>query len=506
MAVWVARVALCACLVSWAAARRIQVTDALYPYLGTEAGGVVRWSAGEMLEALYFADWVEIAPRGIRLGRAPPPSHPATGVRDATKELSSGGGEGDDHGDRHLLPIMGVCRATVDALCVWPEGLMLPSPPVGDAVGAETRMVVRGGACTARVPFPVMDRVAVRRMQHLLPARTNNGGGAEEEEEEDGEEIKRKGVRGPLLAYAEQEACRAHSKGRRLIEWNRTAALPAAADAAWPQLTHTVTACDVVEGHWVALHTLTSDRMRLVAQTFGPTAYFAVLVQAVGCLYCATNAAVVMGRRCCSATTTTTTATTANDQVARRSAVAATCLLLSCVGRDALRPIPFVVSVDRLHFALTCLACGLLAACAASTGRTGQGGEACVYALMALADAVYRSPENPYAGIVCVVLIVRQWHKALEWGGVMAMLMMLETTTTTTTTTSAPTTTTFSWRLLGDALDLWLGTLVLCLTAELGVATQCLYAERWPFYAGAAVYIGFAVAHLRSSIESSRCD
>jgi hypothetical protein len=88
------------------------------------------------------------------------------------------------------------------------------------------------------------------------------------------------------------------------------------------------------------------------------------------------------------------------------------------------------------------------------------------------------------------------------------MLMMLETTTTTTTTTTtrAPTTTTFSWRLLGDALDLWLGTLVLCLTAELGVATQCLYAERWPFYAGAAVYIGFAVAHLRSSIESSRCD
>jgi hypothetical protein len=53
---------------------------------------------------------------------------------------------------------------------------------------------------------------------------------------------------------------------------------------------------------------------------------------------------------------------------------------------------------------------------------------------------------------------------------------------------------------LAEAGDLWLTTLMLCLTAELGVATQCRYTERWPLYAGVAVYMGFAIAYMRAYV------
>jgi hypothetical protein len=447
MATWRTVGLVCTLLLAFGGkARRIQVTDAVYPYLGTEAGGAVRWSGGAMLEALYYADWIEIAPRGIRIGRGSPTTSTTTAQQ----------------------PPRGTCRATSDALCVLPEGLVLPSPPVGDVAGTETRTVVRGGVRTPRVPFPVMDRVSMRRMMMPVTPNQSSSSSTTTEEEEEGLPL--------MLAYAEQEACRTHGKGRRLLEWNRTAA---------GGQHHTVTACDVVEGHWVALYAPASDSVRLATQTFGSTAYVAVLVQAVVCLYCATATAVAkpsaLASAAASAAASPPRLEEARRLLARRSAAAAACLLLSCIGRDALHPIPFVTDADRLHFGLTCGTGAWLVACAAVTGRMGQGGEACVYALMALADAMYRSPENSYAGIVCAVLVVRQWQKALDWGA----------------SSSAVPQPPLPQR-LGDALDLWLCTLVLCVTAELGVATQCLYAERWPFYAGAAVYIGFVIAYLRS--------
>ncbi len=53
-----------------------------------------------------------------------------------------------------------------------------------------------------------------------------------------------------------------------------------------------------------------------------------------------------------------------------------------------------------------------------------------------------------------------------------------------------------------DALDLMLTMPMLCFMAELGVAAQCRYVERWPFYGGVAVYIGFAIAYQREVLSS----
>lgn len=52
-------------------AARVQITDKLYPFMATDTGDALRWSSGDMLRMLYFGEWVEMAPRGIRVGTEP---------------------------------------------------------------------------------------------------------------------------------------------------------------------------------------------------------------------------------------------------------------------------------------------------------------------------------------------------------------------------------------------------------------------------------------------------
>ena len=78
--------------------------------------------------------------------------------------------------------------------------------------------------------------------------------------------------------------------------------------------------------------------------------------------------------------------------------------------------------------------------------------------------------------LLCLALTVRQWQKLLRWRMDMAMINEENT---------------IAWTPL---LDLVVTTPLLALSAELGVAPHCRYPERWPFYGGIGVYMGFAVA------------
>jgi len=378
-------------LFSPVAAYRVQLTDKAFPFLSTETGELLRWSGGDLLEALHTGAWIELAPRGMRVGAAATrllPSSPF--VSDQQQENAS----------------WWWCSPVPDALCEDASGArLLPSVPIGQAAS---------GFIAA---FPVS-------------SRSSSSSSAAD---------------AASWRYARQDACAFEGQGRSFVLTTSSSS----------EL-YTVTACDVVQGRLVLLLDPLNDRVLLLTQSLGPMAYCVALLQAVVCLYFAggtsTGAAAAGG--------------SPND------AIAALWLLLSCfivVGQG----VPFVTLADALHFWLwgvtgVVLAVGHLLQ--QPQQQQQKGAEACVYALGALTNIVYRSPENPYASIVCAILVVRQWQKLL-------LAMRLSSSS-----------------LAAAAADLVLTSLALCATAELGLAPQCRYRERWPFYAGLGLYLGFGLA------------
>ena len=248
-------------------------------------------------------------------------------------------------------------------------------------------------------------------------------------------------------AYIDQthEVCAEHGGGRILMEKGAHM---------------TVTACDVIDGHLVAIWEADSGQIRLTGQTFGPMAYGAMLIQAAVCLYLATlkvspqaTSAVVIG------------------------------LVAGCVSAAVLHGIQFI-SVDDARF-FWCV--GAWALCLAISGWCAddaeQRCEACLHALSMLACAVYRTPENAYAGLLALVLAVRMWDKVLRWerwlynGGA-----------------GAPE----GWRAVVCAVDCLLSAPILLGGARVGLAPSFVSEARWPFFAGTGLYICFVFATHRN--------
>ena len=123
--------------------------------------------------------------------------------------------------------------------------------------------------------------------------------------------------------------------------------------------------------------------------------------------------------------------------------------------------VPFYTVEDELHFWASVAVAWAMAA--------AQKGDACVFALAALADAIYRTPENPYAVILCTMLAIRQWTFVMR---IVAKASR-------------------GWQ---DAADLVVTTLYLCLTLDTGLMPQFTHPEDWPIYGGAGAYVAFAAA------------
>lgn len=108
----------------------------------------------------------------------------------------------------------------------------------------------------------------------------------------------------------------------------------------------------------------------------------------------------------------------------------------------------------------------------------GGAADACVFALAGLAGAIYRTPENPYASILCLILSIRLWSK---------VLLMSSTTTTTTSYCCV------------DAADLVITMLYACYTIEVALIPQFTHPEDWPIYGGCGAYVSFAAAWYQKS-------
>ena len=191
---------------------------------------------------------------------------------------------------------------------------------------------------------------------------------------------------------------------------------------------YTASACDVMQGHLVAI--FSAGKVVVVPQTFVPMAYTVVLIAILMCLYGVEPWSIGV----CAA------------------GVLACCLVYAHNG------IPFLTIEDETHFWVS--VAGTVLALAS------RSPDACICMLGTIADALYRSPETPYASIFVAVLAVRTWQKIRA--GSAANI----------------------WK----HLDLFFTILYLCLTAEIGLVPQFADREDWPIYGGVGAFATFLIA------------
>jgi hypothetical protein len=172
-------------------------------------------------------------------------------------------------------------------------------------------------------------------------------------------------------------------------------------------------------------------------QTLGPMAYTAAIVCALASLY-------FLGED----------AKRENSKKASATLAAALCFVKVPV---------FPTQSDEVHFWAS------LAMTAFAAFYNESDTDVCMFALISLADAIYRTPETPYAAIICVLLAIQMWNRVIAMAAAGDMTV---------------------WRKI-DFLSVMIYTLF---TAETAMVPQFEHQEDWPIYGGTAAYVTFAVA------------
>jgi hypothetical protein len=146
-----------------------------------------------------------------------------------------------------------------------------------------------------------------------------------------------------------------------------------------------VSNCDVLRGHIVAMYDPNLNEVVLYSQTFGPMAYFLILIAALLCLYGASGE---------------------NDKVNVSFMTATTFSILSmactfsCGLLSIIRGIPFITIEDEVHF-WSSIVCGLgMGSLGFIYSNSLYASDSCLFALISITVAMYRTPENPYMGIL----------------------------------------------------------------------------------------------------------
>ena len=243
------------------------------------------------------------------------------------------------------------------------------------------------------------------------------------------------------------------------------------------QAIYTASACDVMQGHLVTMFKPQTSEALLVPQTFGPMAYTVILAAALLCIYGASSAD--------------------NNNSKQRWLTLGVCAAatIACCMVYGLSGIPFLTIEDEIHFWMAIA--GTLSFCAVDCGLLLLDDDAdaktrgakpystkvvtpdvSIYMLGAIADALYRTPETPYAGIFVVAFAIRTWQKSI------ALFLF-----------NAPASSSSTMVLLTLMhLDLLYSTLFMCLTTEIGFVPQFADREDWPIYAGVGGFATFLAA------------
>ena len=201
------------------------------------------------------------------------------------------------------------------------------------------------------------------------------------------------------------------------------------------------------------------------------------------------------------------------------AAAVAVLMTLSCVLLFLIHGIPFLTLTDVIHFwcSVGCVCLLSVLSWVQWQNDTSLGSEACIYALCVLADAIYRSPENPYAAIFCVIFAINQWQKILVlcvFSGSVSLQSSFSPPpemhdddddqcddTRNRRVTTFSTTTIIMMRTITKIIDLILTTLFMCLSIQTGLVPQFTEAEDWPIYGGVGAFVTFATAWYKTRLN-----
>jgi hypothetical protein len=125
----------------------------------------------------------------------------------------------------------------------------------------------------------------------------------------------------------------------------------------------------------------------------------------------------------------------------------------------------FPTPSDAVHLGVS------LAMTAYAAYNDQNAADVCMYALVSLSDAIYRTPETPYASIICLLLAISLWTRAITMTGVA--------------------------KSTNEKVDFMCAMLYTVFTAEAAMVPQFDHPEDWPIYGGTAVYVTFAIAWLQ---------
>ena len=131
----------------------------------------------------------------------------------------------------------------------------------------------------------------------------------------------------------------------------------------------------------------------------------------------------------------------------------------------------FPTQSDQVHFWAS-LAMTAFAAC-----YNESAADVCMFALISFADAIYRTPETPYAPIICLLLAIRLWDRVIfiRTNHVAAGANVVQ------------------------KMDFLSAMIYTVFTAETAMVPQFEHFEDWPIYGSTAVYVTFSVAFMRHS-------
>jgi hypothetical protein len=226
---------------------------------------------------------------------------------------------------------------------------------------------------------------------------------------------------------------------------------------------YVVSSCDVLNGHLVVMFEPAHHRVILFSQTFGPMAYFVVISCSLLCLYGASGE---VFRKF-----PTTQVPLILTSVFSMSSILA-CSLLAVV-----HGIPFVTIGDETNFWAAVIMGIWFAVVGILNCDKSQVEDSCIFALVTLTVAMYRTPENPYAGILISITSIKLWKKMFK------VCRASNNINVKLTYSSAY-----------GQIDLVVTTLHLCLLVEVGLVPQFAEPEDWPVYAGIGLYVSFIVA------------
>jgi len=162
---------------------------------------------------------------------------------------------------------------------------------------------------------------------------------------------------------------------------------------------YTVTSCDIFQNNDFLVYEPIRNQLRILPQTYGPMAYCIVLFIAMVSLYGVSQSS---------------DAKDEEQQPMSLSYVGLGILntMASCawLGLYCLHGIMFLTVQDEVSFVFSCVLCLVMSVCSLVMKKRILIRQSCFYCLTTSCISIYRTPENPYAFVLAIVLAIEMWR------------------------------------------------------------------------------------------------